>query len=402
MQTATSSTPRNSDEFEIPLGEIVAALLKSKRTVALLAVIGMAAVLGVGWHIGKYGSEGYFQLGMSFPEYKRLQASLAAPHRWDDFAKTRNAAELAPFAGIEQTLNDPKRRETLMEPIFPVTKAELKNIPEATLQDAKYNISGLRIAFNAGDPETAQHGVRILGDFVRDTAILMEYKDGLHAKHVEYLNNERKYENRIIDTNYQLQQVRAKRDAMQKILHNHPEAARMDNRQVVSITEGGERYLPPVTQLVALESQIADLNQTLPKIQREQRINQIRLAYIDKALQLIDQSTSGAAFLKALPAIKDGLELNLADEVEKSVYNSLAIDDINAQSRYVEKIRFVAEPILSSQRSPSPLSAALLGLMLGTLAGCIIVLFRHFSARQSLPPVNDARKLAVAHISQPG
>ncbi len=363
---------------------MLAVILKSKRTVALVAIAAMAIALLTGWNASKFKSEGYFQLGMSFPEYKRLQASIAAPHRWANFAKTRSAAEVAPFAGITQILNDSKKLQNLIEPIYPVTKAELKQLPDAASKDDTANsISGLRISFQAADPGTAQHCVRVLGEFVRDTAILMDYRDSIHARHTEYLNRQKKYENSVIDAKYQLEQVEIKRDAMQKILHSYPESAKADNRQLVSIAEGGERYLSPVTQLVALESQIADINQSLPKIVRDQRINSIYLAYSDKVSSLADKSTSGDAFLKALPGIKDSLNLDLADAVEKSVYNAIAMNDINAHSRYFEKTRFIAEPILSKHRSPSLSLMAVLGLMLGALLGCAYVLLRDFSGSRN-------------------
>ncbi len=367
------------DGTHVSIGEIIATILQAKRIVAMTTIIGVAIALGIGWHVSSFKSDGYFQFAQTFPEFKRLQVAVAAPNRWSEFSRTLDAAEAALFAEMTHALTDSKGSQNLIAPIYPVTKADLKNIPDPASTDTTPPISGLKFSVSARDPQTAQRGVQVLGDFVRDTAILVRHQDSIHTHHIEYLTSQRKYENKIIDAKYKLQQVQAKRNDMQKILHNYPEAAKEGHRQLVSIAEGGQRYLSPITQLVALEAEIADLNQSLLDITRKQRISSIYLRYYEDLLALLNKTTSGEGFMKDLPGVKDALKLDLSDEVEKSVYNSIAIDNLRAQALYFEKMRFIAEPTLPSQRSPSVSMMALLGLMLGILLGCSYALIRHFS-----------------------
>ncbi|MGB6054500.1 MAG: hypothetical protein WBG17_04585 [Burkholderiaceae bacterium] len=378
--------PRADNEDPVSLVELATVLLRAKRLLALTALAGFALALLGGWLVGRYKSEGHFQFTQSLPEFKQLQVAIAAPGRWEEFTKTRDAAEIASFANLGQMLANPVSGQNLITPIYPITKADLKNLPDSSVAQLVAPISGLKLSYTAADPKTAQQGIRILGDFVRDTAILMRYKDTARAHHIEHLTDQNKFENEIIEVQYKLKQLQTKRSGMQKILHDYPEAAKESGRQVVSITEGGERYLSPVTQLVALESEIADLNLKLADIQRRQRISSIYLRYYDQVLATVNRSTSGTAFLQTLPAIREALAIDQSEEAGKSVYNSIVMDELRANALYFEKSRFIAEPTFSSQRSPSPTMVAVVGLMLGLLLGCAYVLFRHYAApRQNLP-----------------
>jgi|GEM_PF-3115519 len=381
---------RADDQEEISLIELTVVLLQSKRFLAMAALIGFVVALAGGWLIGRYKSEGYFRLTQTLPEFKQLQVALAAPGRWEEFAKTHDAAEIAPVANLEQLVANPASGKNLITPIYPITKADLKNLPDSTNTKMETPISGLKLSYAATDPKTARQGIRILGDFVRDTAILMRYKDLARTFHTEHLADQNKLENEIIELQYKLKQLQAKRGNMQKILHDYPEAAKENSRQVVSIAEGSERYLSPVTQLVALESEIADLNLKLAEIQRRQRISGLYLRYYDKLLTAVNQSTSGIAFLQALPTIREELAIDQSNEDDKSVHNSIVIDELHSKVLYFENTRFIAEPTVPDQRSPNITIVALMGLLLGLLAGCAYVLFRHYAMPRQSPPTISA------------
>jgi hypothetical protein len=376
-------TKMSLEPADLPLEEMFKVVYKAKFTAAIFAISTMVIVCLIGWVLGTYKSEGYFQFNMSLPDFKRLQASIEDPMRWNNFAKTRQASAIA---GLELTgaiLGDRKQTQQLIQPIYPITKAELKDLPDAFNKDTASGISGLTLAFKGSTPELAQRGVLMLGDYLRDTAILMTYRDTLSIQHTDLLNKQKKLENSTFDAKYILEQTGIKRTSMQAILREYPKSGVAQDRQLVSIEEGGERYLSPVTQLVAIEAHIADLKQSLPKILRDQRINGIWLSYYEKALALLDKSSSGEEFLKALPAIKDTLKLNQEDDVEMGVYNSIAIENLDAQSRYFDKVRFIATPVLPLQRSPGMLQSALIGLIVGFLLSCIYILIRHFSPQKT-------------------
>lgn len=390
---------RSPDSDDLPLGEMVDVVLRAKSIIIIFAIAAMLLTGLAGWLFGTYNSEGYLQFRMSLPDFKRLQASIADPTRWRDFAKTRPTSTLTGIEGIRTLMDDKKQMQQLVQPIYPMTKAELKELPDSSNKEFILDISGLTISFKGKNPELAQRGVLVIGDFLRDTAILMSYKNSSRTQYTELLSKQKRLENDIFDSKFKLEQAEIKRTSMQTILREYPDAAKTENRQIVSISDGSERFLSPVTQLVAIEAHIADMKQSLPKILRDQHINGIWLSYQEKMLALLDKSSSGEIFLKALPAIKDTLELNLEDNVDRGVYNSIVIANLDAHSQYFDKIRFIANPGLPQQRNPGPLKSAVLGLILGIILACSYALIRHFffkkNAVQSLNVVGTVQQIHI-------
>ena len=58
---------------------------------------------------------------------------------------------------------------------------------------------------------------------------------------------------------------------LKAILARYPDSARIDARQVVSITEGSDRFLSPLVQLVAAETSITQLKETNARTERQAR-----------------------------------------------------------------------------------------------------------------------------------
>lgn len=378
-----------SDPAYFDLNEAFHAVLKAKLFIAIFTISTIVVTCLAGWFLGSYKSEGYFQLVLSQLQFKRIQAGIGDAARWNNFAKMRQSSTLVGLERIVPMLQDKRQALQLIKPIYSATKADLKELPDAANKSLGTDIFGLTIAFTASNPKLAQNGVLVLGDYLRDTAILMNYRDDLFAQKVDLVNKQKKLENHAIDTRYELVQAESKRTSMQTILREYPESTKTDSRQLVSISEGNERYLSPVTQLVAIEAKIADMRRSLPRIVRDQRINSLLLSYQEKILALLDTSSSGEAFLKALPSARDALKLNLEDDLEKTVYNNITIAILDAQSLYYNKMRFIGEPTLPEQRNPGMLRLALSSLIVGFFLACTYVSIRHFLSKKEgrfLPP----------------
>lgn len=374
-------TQHEDDAVTLPLREMLLAVVKARLFVVIFAITTMSLACFGGWLNTTYKSEGYFQFNMPMPDFKRLQANIADPTRWENFSKTRSASELSGLEDVERMLADKKRMLKQVQPIYPVTKAELKELPDVANKDSTSSISGLTISYSANKPELAQRGVQLIGEFLRDTGILMTYKDSVRVRQLEFLNNKISLENAVLDVTYKLEESETKRISMQKIMHDYPEASKTESRQLVSISEGNQRYLSPVTQLIAIESQIADLKQNLPRIARDQRINGIWLSYYNKVLESLEKNTSGELFLKNLSTIRDNLNLNKDSDIDLLVYNSITIEDTTAKSRYFDKVRFIAAPELPQKPTQGLILSSLLGLIFGIIFSCALVLCHYFYLR---------------------
>jgi len=391
MTSDTKHYPKESSDFDvIDLSNITSVFWRSRHLILTIAATITSAALLFGWTASSYRSEGYFQMEMSLSDFKRLQVAIAAPLRWENFAKTLNKSQLAEIR--QEGFQDPGQLQAMIAPIYPVTRSEMKDIPNPTLKDGAADIAGLKISYKGSTPSSAQQGVLIFGNFLRDTAILLRYREMINKRYTEYQNAARKYDNDAINAKYALEQLKIKKTSMQSIMRDYPDSMRFEGRQLETIIDGNERFLSPVTQLVAIETEIAEKTRELPRIVRDQQFNAINLRYYQQLQELLNNSTSGNTFLAALPELKDRLKLNLDDEVERSVSNNIAMENLNARSLYLEKTAFIAPPLLPQKAAPGLPKSGLLGLLLGLILGCIVALLRHW--------LTDTR-LLQPHLSDP-
>ncbi|PUA18213.1 hypothetical protein [Glaciimonas sp. PCH181] len=390
--------PQNNNPVgTVDIQEIASVIWQSKRIILLIATIVTSLAVLFGWAISSYKSEGYFQMEMSFADFKRLQTAISAPARWQDFAKTLNKEQLATIR--EENFRSPRQLASLIEPIYPVTRSEMKDIPNTALKNEGADISGLKISYHAATPMLAQQGVLVLGDFLRDTVILLNYRDVVRKRYTDHRGFAQKFDNDAITARYDLEQLKIKKASMQSILREYPDSARLENRQPVTITDGNERFLSPVTQLVAIETDIADKGRDLPRIIRDQKINTINLRYYEQLQDFLNKSTSGNTFLASLPTIKKALNLNQEDEIDRSVYNNISIDDLKAHALYVEKTSFIASPLLPQKATPGLLKSGSLGLILGLIIGSGLALIRYFVSKPKiLPSPQPAVELTIEKV----
>jgi hypothetical protein len=92
---------------------------------------------------------------------------------------------------------------------------------------------------------------------------------------------------------------------MKAVLARYPDAARMDSRQVVSVnpSEGGERYLSPLAQLVGAESAISQRREMIRRSQRDLKQKAILAPFYSSAETLLDQGIDVTKLLAELKAL---------------------------------------------------------------------------------------------------
>jgi hypothetical protein len=86
-------------------------------------------------------------------------------------------------------------------------------------------------------------------------------------------------------------------------------------------------------------------------------------------------NANGAAIINELPAVLESLKLDENDDLEKSAHNSLFLDNQAAKAAYFEKIRFIGEPTLSKNPTPSIVISGMAGLFLGLFFGIVYLIF---------------------------
>ena len=169
--------------------------------------------------------------------------------------------------------------------------------------------------------------------------------DGYNTSMSEMNNNE----NRIIGVQFQLRQNTNKMKDIQAILINYPESAKIENRQLVSVQEGGSRFLSPVTQLVGIESALADLRRALAELERNKEKVAIQAEYFSLCnSELTKIGERGESLFLLLKSIKADLFRNkdLSKDTVKEVFNNLSIDLQAFELAFFSNCRFISGPTI--------------------------------------------------------
>jgi hypothetical protein len=133
------------------------------------------------------------------------------------------------------------------------------------------------------------------------------------------------------------------------ILSNYPESAKIDNRQLVSVQDGGSRFLAPVTQLVGIESTLADLRQDLAELERDREKLTVRAEYFSSCYsELVKIGEHGESLFLQLKSLKDEVFKNkdLSKDEVKEVFNNLSIDLQTFDLNFFSNSRFISGPTI--------------------------------------------------------
>ena len=158
-----------------------------------------------------------------------------------------------------------------------------------------------------------------------------------------------KNENEIIGVKFELVQNTNKMKDIRAILSNYPESAKIENRQLVSIQDGGSRFLAPVTQLVGIESTMADLRRDLAELERDREKLIVRAEYFTLCFSELGKiGENGESLFLLLKSTKDAVFENkdLNKNEVKEVFNNLTIDLQSFDFTFYKNTHFISEPTI--------------------------------------------------------
>lgn len=260
---------------------------------------------------------------------------------------------------------------------------------QINIDPKKVGVLGLEVSLNARDDAHAEQQLELIAQHIRQVMLwgdLSEYLDRLRQGTVEkrlQLQVDQIRQQFSIEQN--LQQV----EDMQKLLQQYPELRRSEVNTVVSVGDGGGKYLSPLAQIVALQSIVAETRTAQRQLARE-------LEQLDWLQRFLDQADERAHSLRSGPALADWLELKQrelfpddagsgASAVQRQVGREIQIS--LTQLRYkADQLRYRAQPALSAApvASRRPLLVAV-AVFAGTLLMLSLGLACYVSVRRMGP-----------------
>jgi LPS O-antigen subunit length determinant protein (WzzB/FepE family) len=287
-------------------------------------------------------------IGISIPIYKSSSSQFFNPNNLLEKANHEKFFNEENLKKMTYDLKSSGDISKWIKPVYAFAKEDAREFSQLP-KDEGNAVLGMNIAYETDSPESAAAHVSFFGKYIRDCLLYVtvyNYVTDGYSKSVAALN---KNENETIRFQFDLVQNTNKMKDIQAILSNYPEAAKMESRQLVSVQEGGDRFLAPVTQLVGIESTLADIRRELASLKRDRENLSIRVEYFSRAFNKLGEiKEHGDSLIQLLKTIKDDIfknkDLN-RDEI-KEVFNTLLIDLQVFEFTFYQNSRFVSAPTI--------------------------------------------------------
>ncbi len=228
-----------------------------------------------------------------------------------------------------------------IKPIYAYTKEDIKNFGK--IKDETVNfIIGVKISHRCKNPEKTGEIVKLLGSFIRESIVDKKIYDYISSNYYRSKDLIVKYNDKTFHAKFNINLLEKKKGDILMILKKYPDSRKMNSFQLVSTDNGGYRYLSPVNQIVGIESQIADLKQSLAFYKRNKDIEQIKIIFFRELKQkIIDKKTVVHVYRTFLKEFDFFLKkLDLKGDIGKKVYNDLSVAVEKFKKVYNEDIRF--------------------------------------------------------------
>lgn len=336
---------------EIDLGAILAGLWKRKNLIIFGTLVVTLMAAAASYVIPKtYRSEAFYQIGngdgITIPLYKKSSSQFSSPTRFQDYVSRNTSFTDPEKQEISKKLTEAEDIQKWITPIYAFSKEDSRQLAQVG-RDQKNSVLGLNLAFEARTPERAARMVSFFGEYVRDCLMYVMLFDYISGNAIDARTSLQENENALSAIRFSLEQEGKKMQDIQAILRKYPDAANIENRQLVSIQEGGSRFLSPVTQLVGIESMVADLRRKVDKLERDREKLALRVEFFDLVKAALDQEgKQGEPLFQRLKAAETELfaKKDLSRDTVREVFNNLSVDRQNFERTFYQSYRFVSDP----------------------------------------------------------
>jgi len=297
---------------------------------------------------------------VSVPDYKKYSSQFTNPtqfRRFIDYAAKNAIGSKQDDTGYKKQLEEIKNgiKKTIrtaediapwFEPVYAYSKKDLSDLGQFN-RDIRNFVVGIRVSGEEYSPQNARTLVSLLGVFLNDCILYGKMNDYIGDQLNRCTTEGRIFANNVIKDQFQLTRLQVKRDELKTLLTRYPQTAAMNNRELVSLELGGHRYLSPVSQIVGVESHIADLKENIAHNTRNSQLMNLKVVFFTRAKQILDNERFGTVLLEKCLKFKEFIaaKKDLPGDVVQQAVNELAID-LESFSGLKRDMQYVSPPSL--------------------------------------------------------
>jgi hypothetical protein len=366
-------------------------------TVAVATALGICvgALIGYGPML-RYKSEGVLSMEMGTAEYKRF-SELAT-----DETSIRQFIAMSPPANlndkeVERLIGNIVKGEWF-KPVAKINKTDAKELPDIVLQMEKEvekdkekdkekeksqdknvkkaNVGvlaylGLKVTNFNSDPNLAAQVATWMGEYFKDVAT----HEATREQVSRWVAESKQFSDRALEQKlkyqFDIDQAKERALALKKILASYPDpVGSREGRQIVEVRKDNEKFLSPMAQIIAAESEMITIKEKIQKLNREIEQQLFAAQIIKNAEMLLKEGRGGLKVMGKLNAIVTEQGKNVKNDAEREKLLSLTADLSQITARFISQAEFIAQPSIPSHAErPTPaMYMTLLGVLFAALA----------------------------------
>jgi LPS O-antigen subunit length determinant protein (WzzB/FepE family) len=358
------------DADTIDLQALVQAVWGRRWLVLAIVVLGVAAGIAFSVYNTRYVSSGLLLTPHSaLAQFKRWEDALRNEPRLEAFLRGSGKQNQPVADQLRGLVREPASIQDAVQPEFSFTDRDAKQF--GVKVEGPGELIGVNLVLKLKQ-RVEEAPVLALAEYVRDTAIRVDLQTFILDKCLEGGVKQQQLRIEHLQGEFKIAQLEARAARLREIVRGSPKAE-TEVRQVVSVDNGGDKFLPPATQLATTEIAVADANLEDAKRERERLAAEIRGAYYCEARKLVESEISGRELLGKLPELRKQALLGKDESVGvvDQTSSEIALQYREWSDRYLEQMRFVASPegAQSLERRPGRALGAILGLLFGSFVG---------------------------------
>lgn len=367
--------------------KIIAVAIATALGVCVGALIGYGPML-------RYKSEGVLSMEMGTAEFKRF-AELAT-----DETSIRQFIAMSPPVNlndkeVERVIGNIVKGEWF-KPIAKINKTDAKELPDIVLQmekevekdkekdkeksqdknTKKANVGilaylGLKVTNFNSDPNLAAQVATWMGGYFKDVAA----HEATREQVSRWTAESKQFSDRALEQKlkyqFDIDQARERALALKKILASYPDpVGSREGRQIVEVRKDNEKFLSPMAQIIAAESELITIKEKIQKLNREIEQQIFAASIIKKAEMSLKEGRGGLEVMGKINAIVTEQGKNVKSDAEREKLLSLTADLSQITARFISQAEFIAQPSIPSRAErPTPaIYMALLGFLFAVLA----------------------------------
>ena len=377
----SQSPPQDEQDDEISLGDIIEFLLGEWRRLAAGAVAGLVLALGGTLLFSQYKAEATVlnvnagarvsQPAIDFLSWKYLQRALPE--------LARRAVELKKVKPEDEklykTLSSSKWWELNVETNFAFSKADQKSL--AAFGKDLEGSAGSTILFftitdSASNKETAETNVAKSIHFMRSASTYWALRNQIREVDSSLVNDEANLLKNIGAAGIEFEYLTQKAQNFESLRKRYNQSPNGNARQVIDIKEGGAKYLPIDTQLVAIRTELMSSEESMKRMREKQKQHAIVKTFLETALPALEANIDGFALANNLLATLAELRKKtpLSDGAQQQALNELESDISSIFIRFDKGLRVSVAP--QAAKTSGLLKSGALGVFGG---GVLMLLF---------------------------